>query len=139
MKMLPVATLAALACAVALPAAAQSRSGHENLPRQQDPAQTAEGMARTDALNAEVLARLQAVEQHNAAIAQANATNQANAALDAEAAARADAAYQADMANYEAAVRASSAAQAQYEADMAVWRERVRACESGVRAACSPQ
>lgn len=139
MKMLPAAALAALACAVALPAAAQSRSGHEALPRQQDPTQTAEGMARTDSLNAEVLGRIVAVDQHNAAAAQANAANQTNHALDMEAAARADAAYQADRANYEAYVRASQAAGRQYETDMAVWRERVRACESGVRAACSPE
>lgn len=139
MKMLPLVALATLACAVALPAAAQSRSGHEALPRQQDPTQTADGMARTDSLNADVLGRIVAVDQHNAMVAETTATIQANAALDAEAAARADANYQTDRANYEAYVRASQAAGRQYEHDMAVWRERVRACESGVRAACSPQ
>lgn len=138
MKMLPLAALTALACAAALPAAAQSRSGHEALPRHQDPTQTAAELAQTDSLNAEVLARLQAVEQHNAQVERTNATNQANAALDAEAAARANAAYQADVASYEVAARAASAAQAQYETDMAVWRERVRACESGIRSACAP-
>ena len=137
MKMLPAAALAALACAIALPAAAQSRSGHENLPRHQDPKQTAEGMARTDSLNSEVLGRIVAVDQHNAAAAEANAAAQANASLDAQAAARADAAYQADLANHQAAVRAAEAAQAQYEADMIVWRQRVRDCEAGIRAACA--
>ncbi len=139
MKTLPLIAVAAVACAVALPAAAQSRSGHEALPRQQDPTQTADGLARTDALNAEVLGRIVAVDQHNAAAAQANAANQAEHALDMEAAARADARYQQDRAEYEAYVRASQAAGRQYELDMAVWGERVRACESGVRAACSPQ
>lgn len=139
MKMLPLVSLAAIACTVALPAAAQSRSGHEALPRHQDPTQTAEGMARTDSLNGDVLGRLQAVEQHNAEAARTNATIQANASLDAEASARANTAYQADLANYEAATRAAAAAQAQYDADMIVWRQRVRDCEAGIRAACSPQ
>ena len=125
MKMLPLAALAALACAVALPAAAQSRSGHEALPPEQDPTQTPAELARTRALNAEVLGRIVAVDQHNAAAANANAVNMSNASIDAEAAARADANFEADR--------------AQYEADMAVWRERVRDCEAGIRAACSPQ
>ncbi len=137
MKMLPLVAALAFA-AVAMPAAAQSRSGHEALPPEQDPTQTPEELAQTRSLNADVLNRIVTVDQHNAAAAESNAAGQANAELDAEAAARAEANYEADRANYEAQVRASAAAEAQYEADMAVWRERVRACESGVRAACSP-
>lgn len=138
MKILPLAALAALACALALPAAAQNAT-YQAVPAEQDPRQTPEGLARTRALNAEVMARIVAVDQHNASAADANAMNRANASMDAQATARADAAYETDRADYEARVRAVAAAEAQYEADMAVWRERVRACESGVRAACSPE
>lgn len=145
MKTLTLAALAAVAtAAIALPAAAQTRSAaavpnHEALPPEQDPTQNPDELARTRALNAEVVARLEAVDRHNAEAEATNAANRTAHAMDMEAEARATATYEADRAAYEATVRASAAAQAQYEADMAVWRERVRACESGVRAACSPE
>ena len=144
MKTLTLAALAALATAIALPAAAQTRSAqavpnHETLPPEQDPTQNPDELAQTRALNAEVVARLDAVDRHNAEAALTNAGNQAAHDMDLEAGARANATYETDRANYEANVRAAAAAEAQYEADMAVWRERVRACESGVRAACSPE
>ncbi len=144
MKTLMLAALAALTTAIALPAAAQTRSAqsvpnHEALPAEQDPTQNPAELARTRALNAEVVARLDAVDRHNADAEATNAANRTAHAMDLEAEARANATYEADRANYEAEVRAVANAEAQYEADMAVWRERVRACENGVRAACSPE
>lgn len=143
MKTLTLAALAALTTAVALPAAAQTRSAqsvpnHEALPPEQDPTQDPAELAQTRALNAEVVARLEAVDRHNAQAEATNAANRTAHAMDLEAEARANATHEADVAAYEASARAAAAAQAQYEADMIVWRQRVRDCESGVRAACAP-
>lgn len=144
MKTLTLAALAVLTTAIALPAAAQTRSAqsvpnHEALPAEQDPTQDPAELARTRALNAEVVARLDAVDRHNAEAEATNAANRTAHAMDLEAEARANATHEADVAAYEASARAAAAAQARYEADMIVWRQRVRDCESGVRAACAPE
>ncbi len=144
MKTLALAALAALTTAIALPAAAQTRSAqqvpnHEALPPEQDPTQNPAELARTRALNAEVVARLEAVDRHNAEAEATNARNLEAHAAEMDRLSRDDAAYQAELRIYEANVRAVAEADARYETDMAIWRERVRACESGVRAACSPE
>lgn len=144
MKTLALAALAALTAAVALPAAAQTRPAHsvpnhEALPPEQDPTQDPVELAQTRALNAEVVARLEAVDRHNAEAEATNARNLEAHAAEMDRLSRDDAAYQAELRIYEADVRAVARADAQYESDMAVWRERVRACERGVRAACAPE
>jgi hypothetical protein len=99
--------------------------------RAPDSQQTAEELARTEALNAEIAARNAAAEAEEAR--SEAAYDEARALWEAETA-KAETA----RLNHEEQVRAAQAAQAQHQRDMAAWEAQVRACRAGDRSACAP-